>query len=81
MGFVVSLVIIKDTQVLFHCFIIVFICVCVSVCSLSLESRKGVTLYATAITCLATPARTRVHDLWCMRYLYVMCVHVSVFEF
>ena len=24
---------------------------------------------------------TRVRDLWCMRYLYVMCVHVSVCEF
>ena len=44
------------------------------VCSLCLESRK-------AITCLATPPGTRVHDLWCMRYLYVMCVHVSVCEF
>ena len=66
----------------------VHLCVCVSVCSLSviycvcnIESRKGVTIYATAITCLATPPATRVHDLWCMRYLYVMCVHVSVCEF
>ena len=42
-----------------------------------------VAIYATAITCLATPQLqgTRVHDLWCMRYLYVMCVHVSVCEF
>ena len=62
------------------------LCICVfSVCiySVCLESRKGVTIYATAITCLATPPGTRVglHDLWCMRYLYVMCVHVSVCEF
>ena len=48
---------------------------CITVC---VESRKGVTLCTTAITCLVTH---REHDLWCMRYLYVMCVHVSVYEF
>ena len=59
-------------------FIVVLICASAHLCvSLCVESRKGVILYTKAITYLATPPGTRVYDLWCMRYLYVMCVHVS----